>query len=175
MGFAALLERSDDPDELRRYATKIRLGMAQVDGIVREMLAFAREPSRDDDRGAAVGDRAARAATAVPACRMARIGVDTDPDLPVGGSALTRVLANLFRNSAEASEVPVTIRVAATVSAERVELRVTDDGPGVDAGLGDARVRAVRVVQRPRPRTGLGACVARHELPRWFARADQPR
>jgi signal transduction histidine kinase len=156
MGFAALLERSDDPGELRRYARKVHEGLLQVDGIVREMLELARAPSRGDDVEtlAAVVRRAASAA-GVPS---AWIEVTSGGELMVAGGALARVLANLFRNSAEAGAMPVAIRVAAAAAADRVEVLVTDDGPGVDARLGHT-VFEPFVSSKPRGH-GLGLALA---------------
>jgi signal transduction histidine kinase len=52
MGFAALLERSNDDVAMRRFAGKIVQGVRQVDEIVRSLLGFAR-PQRGSARSCA--------------------------------------------------------------------------------------------------------------------------
>ena len=135
MGFAQLLERSDDPEAIKRFASKIFAGLKQVDEIVREMLAFARAPSRS---GAVTPISAviteAAAAAGVP---QSTIEVRGDSQAEVESTALIRVLANLFRNSAEATGSAVRIEVQIEQHAGHVEATVADNGPGIDSDLGN--------------------------------------
>jgi signal transduction histidine kinase len=156
MGFAALLERSPDPDTCRRHAGRIVQGLRQVDGIVQALLGFARPEGR---RGPAlpVGLLASEAARAVdlPATQLE---VSGDAALRGQGDVLLRVLSVLFRNSLEAGGPGVTVRVQASASGGRLRLVIADDGPGVPAGLGD-RVFAPFVSTKERG-TGLGLPLA---------------
>lgn len=134
MGFAALLQRSDDPAAMKRFAGKVVQGVQQVDGIVKALLGFAR-PERQRGRAATVADVVAEAAAAagLPAVRVRLQG---RADLRADGDALVRVLTNLFRNALEAApaaRIDVTVRTAAG----QLELDVRDDGPGIPATVGD--------------------------------------
>lgn len=151
MGFAALLERSEDGDSMRRYAGKIVQGVRQVDEIVRSLLGFAR-PERSTPRTATVAAVIADAAlgAGLPA---ARIQTGGQLHLCVDADALLRVLTNLFRNALEAS-ADVRVRVEATVRHGRLELFVKDDGPGVPLPLG--RTALEPFVSTKERGTGLG-------------------
>lgn len=150
-GFAALLERSEDPAQMRRFAGKVVLGVRQVDEIVKALLAFAR-PEQRRGRVAAVADVVAEAAQAagLPAPRVQLTG---RRDERVDADVLLRVLGNLFRNAVEAAPA-VHVHVAAAVRLGRLELTVRDDGPGVPAHVG-ARVFEPFVSTKERG-TGLG-------------------
>lgn len=133
MGFAALLERSNDDVAMRRFAGKIVQGVRQVDEIVRSLLGFAR-PQRGSARSATVADVINEAAlgAGLPAARVLATG---DTRSCVDADALVRVLTNLFRNALEASSA-VHVRVAVEAKHGRLEVLVEDDGPGVPASIG---------------------------------------
>ncbi|MBL8747892.1 MAG: hypothetical protein JNK78_01935 [Planctomycetes bacterium] len=158
-GFAALLERSESPDAMRRFAGKIVQGVRQVDEIVRSLLGFAR-PQRGAARVAAVADIVAEAArdAALPAARIELVGRG---DTIVDADVLSRVVVNLLRNAVEASPT-VHVRVEANVRAGRLELVVQDDGPGVPPHLGSG-VFAPFVSTKERG-TGLGLPLAARVL-----------
>lgn len=151
MGFAALLGRSDDKDQMRRYAGKIVQGVRQVDDIVKALLGFAR-PGPRCSRITSLGDAIAEAALAagLPATRVVVNGASSER---VDADALVRVLTNLFRNALEAAPA-VRVQVQVVVRAQRLELLVRDDGPGVPASVG-ARVFEPFVSTKERG-TGLG-------------------
>lgn len=133
MGFAALLERSNDPAAMQRFAGKVVQGVRQVDEIVKSLLGFAR-PERKRIRLAPLAEIVAEAALAagLPGSRLQLSGAR---DQRTDADALLRVLTNLFRNAIEAAPgVHVTVR--ADVKGGRLELLVRDDGPGVPASLG---------------------------------------
>lgn len=156
MGFAALMQRTEKESEIRRFADKIHAGLGQVDDIVREMLEFARSPERGEDYIplSIIVERAAAAAN-LPS---KSISVDGDTDVRVESSVLVRVLANLFRNSAEATPDSVRITVSVHTLDDRVELIVRDDGPGIDAAMGN-RVFEPFVSSKDRGH-GLGLALA---------------
>jgi len=133
LGFAQLLQRSSDPLACRRHAERIVSGVEQIDAIVKALLAFS-----------STGDRAGRTATvgslvdqAASGAGLARERVTAVGELEecVVADAVLRVLVNLLRNSAEASDdvqVVVTVESRATT----VALRIQDNGPGIPAELG---------------------------------------
>jgi len=150
-GFAALLERSDDPAQMRRFAGKIVQGVKQVDEIVKSLLAFAR-PERLRGRAATVAGAVAEAAAAagLPDVRLQLVG---DRDACIEADALVRVLTNLIRNALEAAPA-VRLQLQATARGDRLELIVQDDGPGVPAHVG---ARAFEPFLSTKERgTGLG-------------------
>jgi signal transduction histidine kinase len=150
-GFAALLERADEPDRMRRFAGKIVQGVRQVDDIVKALLDFAR-PERQRSRVAPLADVLAEAAS-VAGLPLVRLRMHGALDQRVDADALVRVLANLFRNALEAA--PATrIDVGAKVRLARLELLVRDDGPGVPREIG-TRVLEPFVSTKERG-TGLG-------------------
>ncbi len=150
-GFAALLERSDDPAQMRRFAGKIVQGTKQVDEIVKSLLAFAR-PERLRGRALPVAGAVAEAAAAagIPEVRVQLAGAR---DARIEGDALVRVLTNLMRNAQEAAPA-VRLQIHAAIVGGRLELAVQDDGPGVPAHVG---ARAFEPFLSTKERgTGLG-------------------
>lgn len=133
MGFASLIERQSDPEQIKRYAAKIGAGMRDVDSIVKAMLAFARPDDRQTISQSVAGCIASAAGEAgVP---QSRIAVTGDADQRVDGPTLVRVLTNLFRNSTEAGGGH--IEIACSVSGTWVTLEVSDDGPGIERGASE--------------------------------------
>lgn len=156
LGFAALMQQTDDPERLRAQAQKVVTGVKQVDEIVRAMLGFAKPREAGAAAPLLAVVREAAAAAQVPAARVRLHGAT---DVPVDAAALLRVLANLLRNSAEAAGDQVQIDVRARELPDgRVEIEVRDDGPGIPAELG-ARVFEPFVTSKARGH-GLGLALA---------------
>ncbi|MGC6489332.1 MAG: ATP-binding protein [Planctomycetota bacterium] len=159
MGFAGLLERSDDPATMRRYAGKVVEGVRAVDEIVKGLLGFAR-PDAQAGRAeplSAVVERVAGAARLARSRWQLRGAVDA----PVDADAVGRVLSNLMRNALEAR---ATARVCVTATLQRgeLELLVEDDGPGVPAAVAGAVFEPfVSTKQRG---TGLGLALSARVL-----------
>jgi two-component system sensor histidine kinase ChvG len=107
---------------------------------------------------AALIDAATRAARDDPATRLS-IAIDP-PDLVVHGDELllTRALENLVDNARDVARAArrdvVDVRVSATRIGAAVELRVEDDGPGIDPTVRDRLFEALATA-RPGG-TGLG-------------------
>lgn len=155
-GFAALLERSDDPAQMRRFAGKIVQGVKQVDDIVKSLLAFAR-PERLRGRAATVAAAVAEAAAAVGIPEV-RVQLAGDRDARVEADALVRVLANLLRNALEAAPA-VKLSLQAAVAHDRLELLVADDGPGVPAHVGSRAFEPFLSTKERGTGLGLPLCV----------------
>lgn len=136
VGFASLLERSEDPAVMKRFSQKILQGLAQVDEIVKAMLEFARPQAK----GMAMASLASiiREAASHAGLSAGHLSLAGDLETEAQSFALVRVLTNLFRNSLEAagsSSVKISVRVETAVEATQV--LVSDDGPGIDPELGD--------------------------------------
>ena len=97
----------------------------------------------------------------------AKVEVDVPADLPAvhaDAGLLERVIANVVQNALRYAPADVPVRVAGSAHQSRVELRVIDRGPGIDAAQAEA-------VFRPFQRTddssaggagvGLGLAIAR--------------
>jgi signal transduction histidine kinase len=151
MGFAALLERSEDPVASRRFAGKVVQGVRQVDHIVKSLLGFAK-PDRKRARLSSVAEVVADAALSA-GLPTSRVQIQGQRELRADADALVRVLTNLFRNAVEAAPgVHVVVRVEARHG--RLELLVQDDGPGVPAAIGRSAMEPF--VSTKERGTGLG-------------------
>ncbi|MFK7740484.1 MAG: PAS domain-containing sensor histidine kinase [Planctomycetota bacterium] len=131
LGFASMLERSDSPDAMKRYAGKIVDGVRAVDEIVKSLLRFARPVDRPA-RTAALEDvvRRCMVSAHVGAARWRLTAPREVLRQVVDVDALSSVLANLVRNACEAkvdAELALTARRIDGV----LEIEFVDDGPGV--------------------------------------------
>jgi two-component system sensor histidine kinase KdpD len=80
----------------------------------------------------------------------AKVEVDVPADLPevrADAGLLERVVANIVQNALRYAPEDVPVRIAGSTYQDRVELRVIDRGPGIDAATAEA-------VFRPFQRTG---------------------
>ena len=155
MGFAQLLQRSEDPAAMRRHAERVVEGLRQVDAIVKALLAFA-QPKERIARRAPLGDLVLQAAAAagVAEGRIVMEGVHAAE----ASAAVVPVLANLLRNSVEAAGARARVWITVEAAGERLCVEVRDNGPGVAGDLGE-RVFEPFVSSKERG-TGLGLAVA---------------
>lgn len=135
LGFANLIERSDDAFAIRRYAGRVADGVRAVDDIVKALLGFARPADKPEHRASieTVVERCAASAN-LPRSRWQLHGSAAARAATVDADALGRVVANLVRNAVEASpDVQLGMRVR--LLQNRLELLFEDDGPGVASGV----------------------------------------
>ena len=169
-GFAGLLERScrgegaPARDQLLRYADRIRKGVAEVNGIITNLLMWARPERALMDRVelASLFAELIRDLESEPAGAYARVEVAaaTHP-WAVRGDRLKLKLAlgNLVRNAREAAGSDGHVRLAATCESGRLTVTVDDDGPGLDPRV---RCRLFRPFTTTKASgTGLGLAIAR--------------
>jgi signal transduction histidine kinase len=115
---------------------RIAIEAKRIDGIVRDLLDFAR-PSPAAARGMSVPaaiEAAARLARAQPRCRDVSIALELAPELPLvrgDEGRLTQVFLNLLLNAGDAMGGRGTVRVGARVAGDQVEVEVADGGPGI--------------------------------------------
>ena len=159
------LSGSDDP-KVRQSAPRLERAIARAAGLAEAALKFGKadEPTpalRNVGVRAALEDAAGDALAPCPEVAWrngadAAINVRADPD------GLHRILVNLLRNAGQALRGRADARVAATATrvGEVIQIDVTDNGPGVPAGVGDALFEPFATAQREGG-TGLGLAIAR--------------
>jgi signal transduction histidine kinase len=169
------LAAEGDAERARRYLAEIGQDLAELDGLVEDVLATARL----DARGAAAlragdgpVDLALVAREAADRFRAAHEGreveVETAPDVPAlrGDAALLRrLLANLLDNAAKYSEPPAPIRLEVARDGAGAVVEVRDRGIGIAPEdlprLFTPFFRTDRSRARGTGGTGLGLALAR--------------
>jgi two-component system sensor histidine kinase KdpD len=113
----------------------------------------------------AVGS-ALRASGAVLAAGGQRVRTDLQPDLPLvrfDAPLFERVLCNVLENAAKYTPAGATVTLDTRVKGDWVELRVTDDGPGLPPGREEAIFEKFTRGERESstPGVGLGLAICR--------------
>jgi signal transduction histidine kinase len=135
------LAAEGDLERARRYLGEIGQDLAELDGLVEEVLAAARL----DARGAAglrvdpvPVDLAALAADAAERFRAAHDGRTLEvsvaerlPAVRADAALLRRLVLNLLDNAAKYSEPPAPVRLAIRGEAGEAVVEVTDEGIGI--------------------------------------------
>lgn len=167
-----------EPDTVQRGARRIDQEAARMQRMVEDLLLLARLDQEGLDLRATVVDVSALAEVAVADLRAARpersVTVHTDGRLFTEGEEdrLAEVLANVLANAVQHTPDTTPIRVSVRrAPADRIELVVADDGPGMPSASAD-RVfdRFYRSAEtRPHGSSGAGlglsiahAIIARH-------------
>ncbi len=165
-----LLAGGLEPDEERDFLVRMRKETERIHRILRDLLQFARpaansrsEPFAPGDVAVAVSDTAMLVA---PQKEMKEIELELElePALPavaLGREQLVQVVLNLLLNAADAVGPGGHIRVGARAVAGRVELSVSDDGPGVAPEMRPRLFEPFATTKEPGKGTGLGLAVVR--------------
>lgn len=177
VGLLELLDEPDllDADEAADTRRRIRNEVERIDGIVRELLTFARSP----DDNPAVADLRPAIETALRLCshhprsRGLRIVQELPPDsiqaLHVEGR-LVQVLLNLLVNAADASSGGGTVKLVVTEAPDGVTIAVEDTGPGVPPAMRERVFEAFYTTKAPGQGTGLGLAMCRRLVDAWGGR-----
>jgi len=126
-------------------AGKILRAARELDGVVGDVLRFARELAP----ALAIVNAAEPARRAVATCQMLAesagvdLAIEAAPafeDVEVDAGLVAQALANLIRNAVEAigeagGAGPGSVGVSVEVSGDRVSYEVRDDGPGLPEGV----------------------------------------
>lgn len=169
------LAAEGDAERARRYLGEIGQDLAELDGLVADVLAAARLDARgagglrkDDgpvDVAALVQDVAARFRTAHEGRALEVTVAGGLPALEGDAALLRRLLANLVDNAAKYSEAPAPVSLSARADRGGVVLEVTDRGIGIPAEdlprLFTPFFRTDRSRARGTGGTGLGLALAR--------------
>jgi two-component system sensor histidine kinase AtoS len=129
----ALGQRADDPDRVRRLAETVTTEVQRATRVIADVVDYVRVQS---PRRHPVGIPGLVEETLYRVGVPERIAVkcDLSPDLPVirlDGQQIAQVLEHLLRNAVEAIPESGSIRVAASGVEDRLELVVSDNGPGI--------------------------------------------
>jgi len=150
-------------DGVRRRLETALAEVVRVERLVRGLLDYAadRPPERSLLALSEVVARAVELARPPAGSQGAEVRSDCDPSIEVAvdPEQLSRAVANIVRNAAEAAGDGGRVRVAATLAGREVVISVEDSGPGVPEGARD-RLFDPFVTTKVRG-VGLGLAVAR--------------
>ncbi len=166
MGLVELLAEGNLPEDVvRENYTLMEQELARMDGLIRQLLAFARPtpPERiptDPSEAVTGAIELARARRDVRETRFVN-RVPQDGPWVLASSELTQVLLNLFINSAHAAGPGGTIEVFTEPSPESLSLFVLDQGPGIPKEMEEEIFEPFVTTKEPGIGTGLGLSISR--------------
>jgi two-component system sensor histidine kinase SenX3 len=170
----AVLDAADDPQEVRRFGTKILHEANRLGTLVTELIALSRlqDAERLPELGTVDVDKVVH--EALDRCRMVadsatiRITVDTPSGLLVKGDAtlLVTALSNLLVNAVSYSPSGSTVSLSRGLVNGVVEIAVTDHGLGIALEHQERVFERFFRVDQARSRstggTGLGLAIVKH-------------
>jgi len=165
----SLSEREVTPERAQRLARLLHESSARLDTLVSQFLQLARAEAGMQSEPRELVDLAelgrARVARMRDDERWAGLGFELDAPSPARlrgvPERLETVLDNLLVNAASFAKPGGTIRVAVRVSGARVELSVTDDGPGIAPEDAPHVFERFFTTRRHDKGTGLGLALVR--------------
>jgi len=174
MGYAQLMledKQDDHPD--RAGLELIAAEAARMKSIVAGLLDYARTEGSDARSSADLG-AVLRRVTALlePQLRRARVAialaVPADlPEVAASPHALQQVLVNLIQNAAQAMPSGGTAKVDARHDGASLIVRVSDEGPGVDAADRARIFEPFFTTKEAGAGTGLGLAVCKRLVSAW--------
>ncbi|MGH3950000.1 MAG: sensor histidine kinase [Pseudonocardiaceae bacterium] len=170
----AVLDAADDPDEVRRFSTKIVNESARLGTLVTELIALSRLQGAERlpdlnvvDVDAVVTEAFSRVTLAAEAGEIT-VTADADSGLLVEGdrTLLVTALSNLLANAVAYSPAGSPVSISRRLVGGRVEIGVTDRGIGI-AEEDQQRVferfyRVDKARSRMTGGTGLGLAIVKH-------------
>lgn len=170
----AVLDASDDPETVARFARRILLESHRLTRLVQDIVDLSRiqaDEAITDPRPVDVGEVVAEAVDSVRTLSESRdvtIAVDVQPDISVLGDhrtlgiAVGNLVSNAINYSPEHTKVAVTGRVHKGV----VEIAVADQGTGIAPDALERVFERFYRVDKARSRatggTGLGLAIVKH-------------
>jgi len=168
-GLIELLRSGELSDaQSREFLVRIAAETERINGIIRNLLDFARSDRADEPLQtcelAEVIDDAVNLLRPQKESRSVEIAVTVDPDVGavLGSRArLTQVVLNLLMNALDAlnGNGSIEIRVQRDERANAALLRVRDNGPGIAAEIAERLFEPFSTTKPPGKGTGLGLAV----------------
>jgi two-component system sensor histidine kinase SenX3 len=170
----AVLDAADDPDEVRRFGTKILKESTRLGALVTELIALSRLTGAERLPELAVVDVDEVVDEALARCRLVAestgigITVDAPSGLQVDGdqTLLVTALSNLLDNAIAYSPPHAPVSISRRRTGDVVEIAVTDRGIGIAAEHQQRVFERFFRVDPARSRatggTGLGLAIVKH-------------
>jgi two-component system sensor histidine kinase SenX3 len=170
----ALLGASDDPEAVRRFASRMQVESQRLTRLVQEIVDLSRLQVADTLKAPQLVDVGPVVAEAVDRCRVranaqhAELTIDGTPDAQVYGDAdlLVTAVTNLVDNALAYSAPGSPVAVSTRVDDGLVSIAVSDRGVGISAGEQSRIFERFYRVDPARSRstggTGLGLAVVKH-------------
>jgi len=164
-GFALAESHKDELEELRLVLEEGIQGVDRIGRIIDRVRRFSRIGSEELEP-ACVNDivRDALRVARLGRFGSVELGLSLANDLPqieASGEALTQAVTNLILNAAQAVAQPGgSVGVATRAVGDQVEIRVTDDGPGVPPDVRERIFDPFFTTKKTGEGTGLGLAVS---------------
>ena len=170
----AILDATDDPVAVARFAERIRVESTRLGRLVQEIVDLSRLQVADTlhepelvDIGTVLVEALDRVRVAAEA-RDIDLGLATERGLQVFGDAelLVTAVANLLANAVNYSDHRTKVGIGARRVGETVEIAVTDQGQGIPVAEQERIFERFYRVDAARSRatggTGLGLAIVKH-------------
>ncbi|HQC43957.1 MAG: sensor histidine kinase [Myxococcota bacterium] len=137
LGLSEILKDGCEPEEAKVYANQIHAATLRVHGTLRDLLSFAR-PAKEEGAVADVKEVVEQTLSLLASNRLfnhLNISKSYDSKLhlaEIKPSQLQQVLVNLLLNAAHATDGKGSIEIELKNSDQLVEIRISDDGPGIE-------------------------------------------
>ncbi|GAA0505406.1 sensor histidine kinase [Saccharopolyspora thermophila] len=170
----AVLDAADDPEEVRRFSTKILHESTRLGTLVSELIALSRLQGADPLPELTTVDVDAVVEEALGRCRLAAesAGIEIAVDEPSGylldgdRTLLVTALSNLIDNAVSYSPPGSPVSISRRLSGDFVEIAVTDRGIGIPPEYHERVFERFFRVDPARSRatggTGLGLAIVKH-------------
>jgi two-component system, NtrC family, sensor kinase len=150
--------------EVDDFLARMGAETARIDGIVRDLLAFARPapPALAPTSVAAAVDGALRLARVQSRFRSVEVELAIPPELPAvvaDERRLGQVFLNLLLNAGDAMDGQGAVRIAAERAGDAVEVTVGDRGPGIAVEDRGRVFDPFFTTKEPGRGTGLGLAI----------------
>lgn len=170
----AIMDASDDPDAVARFAGRIRNESTRLTRLVQEIVDLSRlqgSQAPSDavlvDLGAVVGAAVDHTATLAEAHRIALdVRISEDVEVYGDGDLLTTAVSNLLTNAVNYSAGGTRVAIGVRRNGDVAEVTVSDQGCGIPAGEQTRIFERFYRVDPARSRatggTGLGLAIVKH-------------